>query len=1208
MSKMRLVVLWSTLLFALAAIGLALSAAGQAAAPLATPAGAAPLPPPDGEGPWVVRAYFTDREMVALLASRIEPWEVHYDKGFLVVEVDRSSYYWLQQIGFTLEVDQARTEELHRVPQPLPGQVTGIPGYPCYRTVEETYSSAQSIAAANPTLATWSAVGSSWEKTKPGGLPGYDLKVLRLTNSALPGPKPKLFIMSAIHAREYATAELTTRFAEYLVAQYGLDADVTWLLDYHEIHFLLQSNPDGRKMAEAGDLWRKNTDNDDGCTDPNSWGTDLNRNFAFQWACCGGSSGAPCDETYRGPASASEPEVQVVQNYVKSQFPDQRADPLTSPAPANATGVFLDIHSYSELVLWPWGFTSTPAPNSAALQTLGRRFAYFNNYWPEQAIGLYPTDGTTDDFAYGDLGLAAYTFEIGTSFFQDCSTFENTIYPDNLPSLLYAAKAARTPYLTPSGPDALAVQPLPAAVSSGDLVQVTATINDTRFNNSNGVEPTQNINAAEYYLDVPPWITTTLPVAYPMSPADGSFDSKIENVTASLDTSGLSQGRHILFVRGRDANGQWGPVSAAFIYILDPAAAPRIEGYVRELGSNLPLSATLTTGPFQTASNPMTGYYSMMVISGTHDLSAVAPSHAISTVLDLSVQDYQTFQQDFYLSPVCSAFSDDVESGDAGWTASTPWAITTSNAHSPSHAWTDSPSGSYGNNLNISLTSPLLDLSDYSSIALSFWHSYATESGWDYVRVEYSTNGGTSWNSLQVYSGSSGGWREETFSIPALDGLANARIRFRFTTDSNTVNDGWYLDDIVISGSGAACAPATPPTSDFTSNSPVVLGEAVHFSNLTSGSQPLTFAWDFGDGAGASTLSDPSYTYSATGTFTVTLTASNTLGLDSVSHPVVVGPCIPIQAVTLTQISADPLYLGDLVSYQADIFPNDAHKPYTYTIDFADGGLPVTLSSSLDPLLLTHAFSSLGDHAVTFSAWNCAMPAPQASAATTTIEPRHGMTVTPSPSQESGRPGSVVTHTLRLTNIGDEADTFTLALSIPLWYSSLSTTQVILPPGAAAEFDVQVSVPISAPLGASDAVSLTVTSLFPAAPPVRVELISSVAPVYAFSASAPLAAQFGYPGDVVTYTLQLENTGNAADTYSAQVTGGWPASLSATQLAAPPGGAAALTVNFAIPAAAGGQSSMANVVLTSQNDPAQTQTIQLITTAGWRLYFAVIMR
>ena len=65
-------------------------------------------------------------------------------------------------------------------------------------------------------------------------MPGYDLQVLRLTNSATPGPKPKLFVHGAIHAREYTTAELVTRFGEELVAGYGIDPDATWLLDHHD--------------------------------------------------------------------------------------------------------------------------------------------------------------------------------------------------------------------------------------------------------------------------------------------------------------------------------------------------------------------------------------------------------------------------------------------------------------------------------------------------------------------------------------------------------------------------------------------------------------------------------------------------------------------------------------------------------------------------------------------------------------------------------------------------------------------------------------------------------------------------------------------------------------------------------------------------------------------------------------------------------------
>ena len=231
----------------------------------------------------------------------------------------------------------------------------------------------------------------------------------------------------------------------------------------------------------------------------------------------------------------------------------------------DATGVYLDVHSYSELVLWPWGFTTTVAPNGPALQTLGRKFAYFNNYTPQQAFELYFTDGTTDDYGYGDLGVASYTFELGTSFFQDCSTFQNTILPNNLQALIYAAKVVRTPYMTPAGPDALSVTATPATVTLGQAVNLTAIINDTRFNNSNGAEPTQAIAAAEYYVDTPPWGVGA--VAYPMAAADGTFNSTVENVVATVNTTGLSGGRHTLFVRGKDAANNWGAISAVFLEV-----------------------------------------------------------------------------------------------------------------------------------------------------------------------------------------------------------------------------------------------------------------------------------------------------------------------------------------------------------------------------------------------------------------------------------------------------------------------------------------------------------------------------------------------------------------------------------------------------------------------------------------------------------------
>jgi len=75
------------------------------------------------------------------------------------------------------------------------------------------------------------------------------MMVMKITNQAIQIDKPKLFIIASIHAREYTPAELALRYAEYLLNNYGLDADVTWVIDYHEIHIMFQANPDGRKEA-----------------------------------------------------------------------------------------------------------------------------------------------------------------------------------------------------------------------------------------------------------------------------------------------------------------------------------------------------------------------------------------------------------------------------------------------------------------------------------------------------------------------------------------------------------------------------------------------------------------------------------------------------------------------------------------------------------------------------------------------------------------------------------------------------------------------------------------------------------------------------------------------------------------------------------------------------------------------------------------------
>lgn len=585
--------------------------------------------------PVIVRVYYPDPDMGNKVLLAFEPWllETNYEAGYHIMRVTPEEIARLEALGLRVENDN--TWVAPPVLQALEPGIESIPSYPCYRTVEETFAAAQALAVAHPNLATWIDAGDSWQKTVNQG--GYDMMVLKLTNSAIAGPKPILFVTAAIHAREYATAELVTRFGEYLVSHYGIDADATWILDHHEVHLMLHTNPDGRKQAETGLSWRKNT-NKAYCWLSSYRGADLNRNFAFQWACCGGSSSSQCSETYHGPSPASEPETQAVQAYLNAIFPDQRGPNLTDPAPSDATGVYLDIHSYGQLVLWPWGFTSGTAPNATALQTLGRKFAYFNSHTPQQSYALYATDGTTDDHAYGELGVAAYCFEVGTAFFQSCSYFEDTLLPANMPALIYAAKVVRTPYLTPAGPDAVSLALSSSEAPAGAPVTLGATINDTRYNNTNGTEPTENIAAAEYYIDLPPWVAGA--TAYALSASDGSFDAKSEAVTAAVDTTGWSAGQHILFVRGQDAGGHWGALSAVFLTITGPAnEPPTADAQSLTTAEDTPLTITLT------ASDPEGDPLTFAVQSGpSHGvLSGTAPDLTYTPAADYNGPDSFSF-------------------------------------------------------------------------------------------------------------------------------------------------------------------------------------------------------------------------------------------------------------------------------------------------------------------------------------------------------------------------------------------------------------------------------------------------------------------------------------------------------------------------------------------------------------------------------------
>jgi len=168
--------------------------------------------------------------------------------------------------------------------------------------------------------------------------------------------------------------------------------DVVNILENINLAIVPITNPDGYVYSWNTDRnWRKNRFPNGGTC----YGVDINRNYPDHWG-QGGSSNLPCSDTYMGPSVASERETQNTVNYFKG---------FQQYAPVYAA---IDWHSYSQLVLRPYGWTMNDSPDETVLKAQGDAYAAAiastsgRNYTSQKSIQLYVTTGTASDWFYGD--------------------------------------------------------------------------------------------------------------------------------------------------------------------------------------------------------------------------------------------------------------------------------------------------------------------------------------------------------------------------------------------------------------------------------------------------------------------------------------------------------------------------------------------------------------------------------------------------------------------------------------------------------------------------------------------------------------------------------------------------------------------------------------------------------------------------------------
>lgn len=270
-----------------------------------------------------------------------------------------------------------------------------------FHNYDEMVAEVQKAATDHGDLVSVGSIGKSHE--------GRDIPLVKISDAAgTDDDEPEVLFTCNMHAREHLTTEMCLRIVNRFTDGYESDPAIKALVDTAEIWVVPQQNPDGIEFDIASgqyEGWRKTRKPNEGSS---AVGTDPNRNYDYKWGCCGGSSDNPGAEDYRGANPLDQPETKQIAEWVNSRV----------VGGVQQIKGHIDFHTFSELVLWPYGYTTDNTgegmteEEAARFKDLGTRMAETNGYTPEQASNLYVTDGSIDDWMWGTHKILSFTFEM----------------------------------------------------------------------------------------------------------------------------------------------------------------------------------------------------------------------------------------------------------------------------------------------------------------------------------------------------------------------------------------------------------------------------------------------------------------------------------------------------------------------------------------------------------------------------------------------------------------------------------------------------------------------------------------------------------------------------------------------------------------------------------------------------------------------------
>ena len=403
-----------------------------------------------------------------------------------------------------------------------------------YYTYETMTALLHDIQDLRPDIVSLESLGRTYENR--------EMWAVRVTGPGEPAGRPGALFVGAHHAREWISFEVPIAILETLVYGYEVDTRITWLVDNRDIWIVPMINPDGVAfMQETGTNWRKNRQpwrGDPIWGAPRPIGVDLNRNYGYMWGAPNiATTQNPFSDTYRGPEPFSERETRAIRDLAA------RESFVTA----------ISYHSYSELVLYPWGHARIPPPDEEVFRLVGSTMADMTNYTLMQACDLYPASGDTTDYLYAEHGILAYTFELAKEFIPPPEEINEHNVP-NIEAALFLAEVSDNPW-----------QDNP--VVGHDQVIYSATVGES-FSVEAEITSHRDIRAARVYYSVDggEYVYTTL------SRADGDTYIGEISVTGGGEISYYVWAEDIL--GHSSTNMTYAPVEAYSFMVLPGSSSP----------------------------------------------------------------------------------------------------------------------------------------------------------------------------------------------------------------------------------------------------------------------------------------------------------------------------------------------------------------------------------------------------------------------------------------------------------------------------------------------------------------------------------------------------------------------------------------------------------------------------------------------------------